>query len=134
MASGAVADRDQFSRTENPNCRIGETANFFAELDVEFLVEFPLKLLMEIFGEFRVEVLARYGGFVDEVGLTGEPPPVDRAGKRPYVSDPNMPARFAHDPLQTAGDRGERLLVHTQSGSRPLDFYVKASQGNFRHD
>lgn len=138
VASGSVSDRDQLFRAENPNCRVGETANFFAE----FLLEFPLELSLEIFAEFSVEIrvefhavfLGCHGRFMEEIGLTGESSPIDRAGKRPYVPDPNMPARFAHDPLQSAGDRSECLLVRAQSGSRPLDFHVKASQGNFRHD
>ena len=87
---------------------------------------------MEALGEFvleiRVELLAGFngshGGFVEEVGLACEPSPIDRAGNRPYVTDPNVPARFAHDPLQSAGDRGECLLVHAQPRSRALDFNV----------
>lgn len=72
--------------------------------------------------------------FVEEVGLASEPAPIDRAGNRPYVTDPDIPARFAHDPLQSASDCGQRLLVHARFRSCPLDFYVKASQGNLRHD
>lgn len=63
-------------------------------------------------------------GFVDEVGLSCESSPIDRAGHRSYVADTNMPAGFAHDSLQSASDRGERLLMHAQSGSGPLDFNV----------
>lgn len=79
----------------------------------EILVDSLLENLVEFFAAF----LLGHGGFVDEVGLAGEPSPIDRAGNRPYITDSNMPARFAHDPLQSAGDRCERLLVHAQSGS-----------------
>lgn len=120
MVSGSIPDRDQFFRAENPNGREGETANFLVEILVESLGEFVLEIRVELLAGFN----RSHGGFVEEVGLAGEPSPIDRAGNRPYITDPNMPARFAHDPLQSAGDRGECLLVHAQSGSRALDFNV----------
>jgi hypothetical protein len=110
VSSGAVSDRDQFLRAEDPDRCVGESADFLAGL------------------------LMGFCGFMDEVGLTGEASPVDRAGHGPYVPNTHMPAGFTHDALQSAGDRGERLLVQAQSGSGPLYFHVKASQGNFRHD
>jgi hypothetical protein len=110
--SGSIPDRDQLFGAENPNRRERETANFLMEIFVEVL------------GEYLGEFYMNRGGFVEEVCLAGESSPIDRAGNRPYVADPNVPARFAHDPLQSAGDRGECFLVHAQSGSRALDFNV----------
>jgi hypothetical protein len=83
-----------------------------------------MEIFVEILGEYLGEFHMSRGGFVEEVGLAGESSPIDRAGNRPYVTDPDVPTRFAHDPLQSAGDRGECLLVHAQSGSRALDFNV----------
>jgi hypothetical protein len=114
--SGSIPDRDQLFGAKNTNGREREAANFLVKIFVEVLGEY----VGEYLGEFH---LSR-GGFVEEVGLAGESSPIDRAGNWPYVTDPNVPARFAHDPLQSAGDRAECFLVHTQPRSRALDFNV----------